>query len=46
MPDVQAKYRLIGIEPRGTTPAETAAFIRDEAARWREVILANHIRVE
>jgi tripartite-type tricarboxylate transporter receptor subunit TctC len=46
MPDVQAKYRLIGIEPVGTTPAETAAFIRDEAARWREVILANHIRVE
>jgi tripartite-type tricarboxylate transporter receptor subunit TctC len=46
MPDVPAKFRLIGIEPRGTTPTETAAFIRDEAARWREVIVANHIRVE
>jgi tripartite-type tricarboxylate transporter receptor subunit TctC len=46
MPDVRAKFRLIGIEPVGITPAQTAAFIRDEAARWREVIVANHIRVE
>lgn len=46
MPDVQAKFRIIGAEPVGTTPAETAAFIRNETARWREVIVANHIRIE
>ena len=38
MPDVEAKFRAPGAEPVGTTPAETAAFIRDETARWREVI--------
>jgi tripartite-type tricarboxylate transporter receptor subunit TctC len=46
MPDVQAKYRSVGTEPGGTTPAETATFIKAETARWREVIVKNDIRVE
>jgi tripartite-type tricarboxylate transporter receptor subunit TctC len=46
MPDVQAKYRIVGAEPGGITPAETAKFIRAETARWREVITRNDIRVE
>jgi tripartite-type tricarboxylate transporter receptor subunit TctC len=46
MPDVQAKYRSVGAEPGGTGPTETAAFIKAEAARWREVITKNNIRVE
>jgi tripartite-type tricarboxylate transporter receptor subunit TctC len=46
MPDVQAKYRAVGAEPGGTTPAETASFIKAETARWREVIVKNDIRVE
>jgi tripartite-type tricarboxylate transporter receptor subunit TctC len=46
MPDVQAKYRSLGAEPVGTTPAATAAFVMAETARWREVIAKNNIRVE
>jgi tripartite-type tricarboxylate transporter receptor subunit TctC len=46
MPDVQAKYRSAGAEPGGTPPVETAAFIKTETARWREVISRNDIRIE
>lgn len=46
LPDVQMRYRSLGAEPVGTTPAETAAFIAAETARWREVIVKNNIRIE
>jgi tripartite-type tricarboxylate transporter receptor subunit TctC len=46
LPDVQTKYRSLGAEPGGTTPGETAAFVASEAARWREVIARNNIRIE
>jgi tripartite-type tricarboxylate transporter receptor subunit TctC len=46
IPDVAARYRAVGTEPVGSTPAQTAAFIREEIARWREVIVKNHIQVE
>jgi len=46
MPDVQGKYRSAGAEPVGTPPDETAAFIKAEAARWRDVIARNNIRVD
>jgi tripartite-type tricarboxylate transporter receptor subunit TctC len=44
--DVQTKFRLLGAEPVGMTPAETAAFVASETARWREVIAKNDIRIE
>jgi len=46
MPDVAARYRAVGTEPVGSTPARTGAFIREEIARWREVIVRNNIQVE
>ena len=46
MPDVQAKYRALSVEPGGGTPAETAAFIKQEAARWGDVIKKNNIVIE
>jgi tripartite-type tricarboxylate transporter receptor subunit TctC len=46
LPDVQAKFRAIGTEPDGRGPAETAAFLRQETARWREVIVRNKIRID
>jgi tripartite-type tricarboxylate transporter receptor subunit TctC len=46
MPDVQQRFRTLNVEPDGRTPAETAAFIKDEARRWGEVIRANNIMVE
>jgi len=46
LPDVQAKYRSLGAEPVGATPGETAQFVASEAARWRDVIAKNNIRIE
>jgi tripartite-type tricarboxylate transporter receptor subunit TctC len=46
MPDVQQRFRALNVEPDGSTPAETAAFIKDEARRWGEVIRANNIMAE
>jgi tripartite-type tricarboxylate transporter receptor subunit TctC len=46
MPDVQAKFRAIAVEPIGGTPAETAAFIKEESQRWREVIQNNAVSVD
>src|SRR6478735_9310422 len=46
MPDVQAKFRGLSVEPGGQTPAETAAFIKDEARIWGDVIRKNNIVVD
>ena len=46
MPDVRQRFRTLNVEPDGRTPAETAAFIKDEAQRWGEVIRANNITAE
>jgi tripartite-type tricarboxylate transporter receptor subunit TctC len=36
--DVLAKFRALSIDPVGTSPAETAALLKRESARWRGVI--------
>lgn len=46
LPDVQQKFRNVGIEPVASSPAETGAFIKDDARRWGEVIKANHISID
>jgi tripartite-type tricarboxylate transporter receptor subunit TctC len=46
MPDVQAKFRTASVEPIGSSPAEMAAFIKEEAQRWSEVIKKNNIAVD
>src|SRR5262249_14261445 len=46
MTDVQAKLRALSGEPLASTPAETAAFIKDEARRWGEVIRQTGVAVE
>jgi tripartite-type tricarboxylate transporter receptor subunit TctC len=46
MPDVQAKFRAASVEPTPSTPAEMAAFIKEEAQRWGDVIKKNNIVVD
>mgnify|MGYP003337747985 FL=1 len=46
LPDVQAKYRALSVEPIGGTPAETAAYFRDETRRWGEVIRKTGVVVD
>jgi len=42
-PEIQKRLRAMGGEPDRGTPEETAAFIRDEYARWEKVIRAANI---
>jgi len=37
-PDIKAKAERVGIYPVTSTPAEFAAFIKHEAARWPDVV--------
>ena len=39
-PDIIDKLKQNGLDPRGTTPEEHAAHIRDELARWAKVVKA------
>ena len=43
MDDVQAKFRAVGVEPIGGAPAAMAAFVKEESARWGDVIRKNNI---
>src|SRR5262245_9319752 len=45
-PDVQGRIRATSVEPTPSTPAEMAAFVRDEAQRWGDVIRRNNIVVD
>ena len=45
-PDVQARFRTLSVEPIASTPAETAAFIKEESQRWGDVIKKNNIVVD
>jgi tripartite-type tricarboxylate transporter receptor subunit TctC len=42
-PDLKAAFAKIGIEPRGTTPEEGAAFTRAEFEKWKKVITEGKI---
>lgn len=45
-PEVQAKYRALSVEPVGGTPAETAAYFKDETRRWTDVIRKTGVVVD
>ena len=45
-PDVQAKFRAASVEPVGSSPGETAAFIVEETRRWSDIIKKNNIVVD
>jgi tripartite-type tricarboxylate transporter receptor subunit TctC len=44
LPEVARRFRDLAITPTGTMPAETAAFLRQEADRWRQVIVSGGIK--
>ena len=45
-PELKAAFAKIGIEPRGTTPEEAAAFTRGEYEKWKKVIVEGKIKPE
>ena len=45
-PEMRTRFLELGAEPQGGTPPETAAFIKDEEARWRAVIKSANVTLE
>ncbi|MDI1284894.1 MAG: tripartite tricarboxylate transporter substrate binding protein [Reyranella sp.] len=44
--DIRAKFADLGAQTIGSTPAELAAFLRAEQAKWAEVVAAARIKIE
>jgi tripartite-type tricarboxylate transporter receptor subunit TctC len=45
-PEVQARLAALSAEPMGFTPAQTAAYIREEAERWAAVIRTANVKID
>jgi len=45
-PEVQAAFAKNGVEPEPSSPEALAARIRDDLAKWREVIASVGIRAQ
>ncbi|MBV8752583.1 MAG: tripartite tricarboxylate transporter substrate binding protein [Hyphomicrobiales bacterium] len=45
-PGFKTALATIGATPRGTSPGESAAFIKDEYAKWKQVITEGKIRID
>ena len=46
LPDIKEKFADLGASAIGSTPAELAAFLRAEMAKWAEVVKAANIKIE
>lgn len=46
LPELQEKFKSLGLVVKGTTSAEFARLIDDDLARWKVVAEAAHIRIE
>jgi tripartite-type tricarboxylate transporter receptor subunit TctC len=46
LPEVAKRFGDLGVAPVGTAPAETAAFLKKEAERWKGVIVSGGIKPE
>ena len=45
-PEVHKRFLEMAVEPLGDTPAETARFIKEESARWGEVINTANVKLD
>ncbi len=43
-PEARAAFAKVGVEPRGTTPAEAAEFVRAENEKWGRVVRGANLR--
>jgi tripartite-type tricarboxylate transporter receptor subunit TctC len=46
LPDVQKRLQDLSAEPMGLSPAETAAYMKQETRRWAEVIRSAGVRLD
>jgi len=45
-PEVRARLAALSAEPMGFTPAQTAAYIREETERWAAVIRTANVKID
>ena len=45
-PFVKERYAVLGIEPVGNSPAQFTEEMRNDLARWRDVVKAANVKVE
>ena len=45
-PEVQARLAALSAQPMGLTPAQTAAYIREETERWAAVIRTANVKID
>ena len=45
-PEVKERFATLGVDPLGGTPEDFAAFIREDFAKWTQVIKDGNIKVE
>ena len=45
-PSIKARFDELGAVPKGSTPAELAAFLKSEIEKWGPVIQEAKIRVD
>jgi len=45
-PEVQSRLAALSAEPMGFTPAQTAAYMREETQRWAAVIRAANVKID
>jgi tripartite-type tricarboxylate transporter receptor subunit TctC len=45
-PDVRERFTTLGLEPRATSPEEMGVFLRNEQARYADIIKSANIKVE
>jgi len=46
LPEVRQRFSDFSVTPAETSPAETAAFLRQESERWRKVVAATGIKLD
>jgi tripartite-type tricarboxylate transporter receptor subunit TctC len=46
LPDVQKRLAELSAEPIGSTPAAMAAFMKEDAERWRKVIATANVKLD
>ena len=46
MPDIRERFLVLGAEPVGNTPAEFAAYLKSEIAKWGKVIKESGAKVD
>jgi tripartite-type tricarboxylate transporter receptor subunit TctC len=46
LPEVRKRFQDLAAVPIGGSPSETAAFMKEEAERWRKVVVEAGVKID